>query len=278
MLKQRILTAVLFAVAFFLSLFGLGNAGFVIFISLVVLIGAWEWANLSGLEENYQRLLYSVLTSVFMGLLLLYSGVFNSAAVGQEALLNILLVAGVWWVIALLWVQAYPSSAILWGSRWVRAVMGWLILIPGWLALVYLHQVPQGAWLIVIVVLTVFTADTGAYIFGRLFGKRKLAAQVSPGKSWEGFFGGIFCTVVLTVFIAWQTAFASVLTLAAIIIPTALASVLGDLVESMVKRHRGIKDSGRILPGHGGMMDRLDSLSAAAPIFALGIVLSSWRF
>ncbi|MBX2807497.1 MAG: phosphatidate cytidylyltransferase [Cellvibrionaceae bacterium] len=278
MLKQRIVTALLLVAVFLLSLFGLGGQGFIVFISALVLLGAWEWADLAGYGQVYQRLIYSLSTLVLTVLLSLYSGFFYTQTLAETSVLTTLLIAVSWWLVALLWVQAYPSSALLWGSRWARALIGWLVLIPGWLALIYLYQMPQGAWLIIIMVLTVFAADTGAYIFGRLFGRHKLAVAVSPGKSWEGFVGGLFCTLLLILLVAWQTDFASVFVLSAIILPTALASVLGDLLESMVKRHRGVKDSGHILPGHGGVLDRLDSLTAAAPVFALGIILSAWGF
>lgn len=275
MFKSRVITAFLMAAVFFASLFLLPWQGFAIFMGLVLLAGAWEWSNLSGFSSKWQQLLYCFFTllltlgvSHFTGLL--------SSAIDTEAVRTLLLFACGWWAVALLWVQGYPSSAILWGQRWTRAIVGWLVLIPAWLALAYLHRSPLGSWLILLVMFTVFVADTGAYFFGRAFGKHKLAKNVSPGKSWEGFFGGVLCCLVLALAVTSYAGFDSWLPILVIVVFTGLASVLGDLLESMVKRQRGIKDSGTLLPGHGGIMDRLDSITAAAPVFVLGIILSGW--
>ena len=190
---------------------------------------------------------------------------------------NLLLLSGIWWTVALLWVQSYPSSAILWGQIWVRAAMGWFALIPAWFALVYLYLHELGSWLVVLLLFTVVVMDTGAYFFGRAFGRHKLAAEISPGKSWEGFWGGLFCCVLLAIVVSSFISSGHWVTLVFLMIFTALASVLGDLLESMVKRHRGVKDSSHLLPGHGGVMDRLDGITAAAPIFTLGFILSGWK-
>ena len=155
--------------------------------------------------------------------------------------------------------------------------MGLLVLVPTAVACIYIRIQPQGAWLILMVVAVVACADIGAYFSGRAFGKHKLAPAVSPGKSWEGFWGGLGCSMLLALVVAHATNGDNWWILLALVIPTSLASVLGDLVESMIKRHRGLKDSSHILPGHGGLMDRLDSLTAAAPVFALGLMLSGWR-
>ncbi len=153
--------------------------------------------------------------------------------------------------------------------------MGLLTLLPTWLALVYLRALPNGEWKIVFLLGLVAAADIGAYFSGSTFGRRKLAPSVSPGKSWEGFWGGLALSMLLALAVwwfCWRT-----LPLPAwllVVACTVLASVLGDLLESMIKRQRGVKDSGTLLPGHGGIMDRLDSISAAAPIFALGLLLA----
>ncbi len=295
MLKQRVITAIIIAILFALSLIFLSPLWFSIFVSAVLLIAAWEWANLSSFQSYPQRVIYCGV----MGLSMFALGVFidlfpasyfqlspsqgsteltaSDGLLNQPLILSVLLVAGTWWAVALLWVQGYPSSALLWGNRWARALVGFLVLIPSWLALVFLHSQPHGALLVLLVVVIVAVADIGAYFSGRAFGKRKLAKDVSPGKSWEGVWGGILGCTLLSLLVAWQTDFSSWVTLFAIILPTAVVSVLGDLLESMVKRHRGIKDSGRILPGHGGILDRIDGLTAAAPIFALAIILSGWE-
>lgn len=273
MLKQRIITAIILAVVFLAALFKLPLPLFSAFIATIVLIAAWEWANLSGLSKIWQR-------SAYVGLIasvLAFSAFVTHNFDGHDDDVSkaILMVGCLWWAVALLWVQSYPGSAVLWGSRWFKAIMGMAVLIPTWLAFSYLRAQSSGAWLILIVVLIVACADIGAYFSGKALGKHKLAPAVSPGKSWEGFWGGMVSCVLLAVAIAYL-ANVSLITTLAIIIPAGLASVLGDLLESMVKRQRGIKDSSRLLPGHGGVLDRVDSLTAAAPVFALAMSLSGW--
>lgn len=154
--------------------------------------------------------------------------------------------------------------------------MGVLVLVPTWVAVIMLIHLKHGPWLVCLVVVVVATADIGAYFAGRRFGRRYLSPHVSPKKTWEGLFGGVVANVpiviVLGLILDLDLRYWSLLGFT--VMATVLSSVLGDLLESMVKRHRGIKDSGNILPGHGGLLDRIDSLTAALPVFAL-ITLSS---
>lgn len=277
MLKQRIITAICIFALFLITLLSASPVIFTAFVGLVLMVSAWEWSNLSGFKYYWQRILYALIFLVLLAAASLYLGILSEASIDNHKARSLFLSSGLWWAIALLWVQGYPSSAVLWGSRWVRAIIGLLVLIPGGVSLVFLHGQPQGHWLILLVVLIVATADTGAYFAGKAFGRRKLAKNVSPGKSWEGVWGGLISCILLALLVALVTGWSAWTTLLAIIVPTALVSVLGDLLESMVKRHRGLKDSGYILPGHGGVMDRIDGLTAAAPIFALAIILSGWQ-
>jgi phosphatidate cytidylyltransferase len=276
MLKQRVITAIILTIVFLTALFGLSPAYFPLFIGAVVLIGAWEWANLSSCGARWQRLAYVG----FIGAILLavsWAIGLHSAQPELNLLIvkSLLIVACAWWAIALLLVQGYPSSAILWGHPALRLLMGVLVLVPTWLALVYVRFQPQGAWLVVMIAAIVAAADTGGYFTGRKFGKRKLAQAVSPGKTLEGFAGGLVANLIVGAVVAWLSG-SNIYVLLAIIIPTSLFSVLGDLLESMVKRHAGVKDSGVILPGHGGILDRVDSITAAAPVFALAVLASGW--
>ncbi len=275
MLKLRIITAFVLVALFLSSLFLLPWGGFVVFAAVVTLVGAWEWANLAGFTLPPERLIFSVLTALAMLLVAWYTGVFDGVIVLSE-MRHFLLIAVAWWAVALLWVQGYPTSAVLWEFRWVKALMGWVVLIPCWLSLSYLHQSEGGAFLILLLMATVVVADTGAYFTGKAFGKRKLLFEVSPGKSWEGFWGGLVACLLLAFAVNFYNDFVQWKALFAVIVFTALGSVLGDLLESMVKRHRNVKDSGNVLPGHGGVLDRIDSVTAAAPIFTLGIILSGW--
>jgi len=280
MLKQRVITALIFTAIFLSALFGLPLNYFPWFVGCVVVVGAWEWASLSNYNALWQRFAYA---AVIAGLMVdLGSAIglgFSLETASTELKLpliqSLLLVACGWWALALLLVQGFPSSAILWGHPLTRLLMGVLVLIPTWLAIVYVRLQPQGAWLVVMIAAIVAAADTGGYFSGRRFGKHKLAPSVSPGKTLEGFMGGLFSNILLAVLIAYVSK-SNLWLLLAIVIPTSLFSVLGDLLESMVKRHAGVKDSGVILPGHGGILDRVDSITAAAPVFALALLVSGW--
>lgn len=277
MLKQRIITAVILATVFLAILFALPSVAFTIFIVVAIMLAAWEWSNMAGFSQSWQRVTYLSVVFGLFAFIFYISGFLQTADFQTDVIKSIFLVACCWWAIALLWVQTYPNSAILWGGRWLRAALGLLILIPAGIAFIYLRMQPLGAWLILLVVGVVVCADVGAYFSGKAFGKHKLAPAVSPGKTWEGFWGGVLCNVLLAVAVASFLPDRQWLAILLIILPTSFASVLGDLVESMIKRHRGIKDSSHLLPGHGGIMDRFDSLSAAAPVFALVFMLSGWQ-
>lgn len=276
MLKQRVITAIVLTIVFVGALFGLPANLFPWFIGVVVLIGAWEWAKLSSFAATWQRLVY---VAVIAGLIVDLGWMIGICAVEPYldlALIRAVLIAGcLFWALALLLVQGYPSSAILWGHTTLRLLMGVFVLVPTWLALVYVHAQPQGPWLVLMIAAIVAAADTGGYFTGRKFGKRKLAPSVSPGKTLEGFAGGFLSNILLAAVVAWLSS-SNFWLLLAIVVPTSLVSVLGDLLESMVKRHAGVKDSGSILPGHGGILDRVDSITAAAPVFALALLCSGW--
>ena len=186
-----------------------------------------------------------------------------------------MITAACWWLLALFWVMNYPmGNQKNFSTKAVKLFSGVLVLLPAWIGLIYLHQQYSAAWVLYIMIM-IWVADSGAYFAGTKWGKRKLAPKVSPGKSWEGIFGAITACAIYAVIGVWwlnvpaQSVFYFV-TLSILIVPV---SVLGDLFESMVKRHSGHKDSGNILPGHGGIMDRIDSLTAAVPVFVLGLLL-----
>lgn len=275
MLKQRVITALVLAAIFLVALFGLPAGYFSFFIGAVVLIGAWEWASLSGVPAVWQRLSYSVVVLALLVGAALYLGFEGEASprLNNVAIRDLLIVGCSWWAVALLLVQGYPSSAVLWGHKLLRLLMGLLVLIPTWVALVYVRQQVNGAWLVLLLMLIVALADSGGYFAGRRFGKHKLAPAVSPGKTWEGFAGGLLANCLLAVILS-QALNTSLLLMLVLVVPTSLISVLGDLLESMVKRHAGVKDSGSILPGHGGILDRVDGITAGAPVFALALLAS----
>lgn len=264
MLKQRIITASVLAPIVLAGVFFLPVQGFAIFFGVVVMLGAWEWAALSQLSTSFQRISYSM---VFVPLLLVCGYYFDSSLVR-----SISYVAMVFWLFAFVWIVRYPGTC-LWSSRVSRTLLGVVFLLAFWLSLVQLKSLELGNQWLLQLLLIVWSADVGAYFAGRRFGKRKLAPNVSPGKTWEGVIGGAVTVALVSVL------FASIMELNAsalvyfvvLSLVVGLLSVMGDLFESMLKRHVGMKDSGTILPGHGGVLDRIDSLLVAAPFFALGL-------
>ncbi len=265
MLKQRVLTALILApIVIALTLY-LPTPVFAVIVAVVFAAGAWEWAGLSALEGTPR---YSYTASV-----LLILGLLNRVLPEEPWIaLAILSVGIIWWAAAFLFVLAFPLGSGFFNSHAVRALTGVLVLLPAHAGLVLLHQGDPRAALLVI--LLVSFADIGAYFAGRAFGRRKLAPRVSPGKTWEGLAGALLMVLAIgygatrVLGIPDSVVFGFLI----LCVVTVLASVVGDLTESMFKRLSGAKDSGRLLPGHGGVLDRIDSMTAAAPVFALGLI------
>ena len=273
MFKQRVVTAVIMVAVFLALLISLSATDFSLVIMLLVLVAGWEWANLLKLKNNLAKAAY--LGLLLAGLLGMASGLglwgeFNFALSEQISLFAVGL-----WAVIFLWVQGYPSSAILWSPKPLLGLLGLLLLVATWVAVAAISHSESGRWLLLLAILIVVLADCGGYIAGNLFGKRKLAPVVSPGETWEGFAGGMFFQLLLIAGLVWYDSELEVFALSLIILPVALYSVLGDLFESMVKRHSGVKDSGQLLPGHGGVLDRIDGIMAALPLFALMLTQTS---
>jgi phosphatidate cytidylyltransferase len=278
MLKQRVITALLMAGLFLAAIAYLPLVGLALVLGLLIGLGAWEWSSLAGWQQPVARVLYVLL--VLTALVAVYRYAELGGHPQRERVQPLLGLACLWWSFALLWIKGYPESAVLWRNVLMRSAMGLLILVPAWMAALYLLSFPSGGLMLVIMVIVVATADIGAYFSGRQFGKHKLAVMVSPAKTWEGFWGGVMACVLLAVLLWYylpeREAHISLAAIMAVTVTTALASVIGDLTVSMVKRESGVKDSGSLLPGHGGVLDRLDSLCGAAPVFALGLLLVGW--
>lgn len=275
MLKQRVITGALLAAAAIAAIIFLPPHMLVVVLALLTLLASWEWTDLAALTKPLARLLYCAVSVCAMVGLLEFTHLVD-AQPDMQRLRGVLGVAALWWCLAWLCIKTFPQSAVWWGSMWGRLVMGWLVLLPAWLACVYLRLQIDGEWKLLFLLTLISAADIGAYFSGSQFGRHKLAPAVSPGKSWEGFWGGLVASVVFALSL-WHVLWAQQLSLLALLLIAALtmfASVLGDLLESMLKRYRGVKDSGTILPGHGGVLDRFDSISAAAPIFVLGLLLT----
>lgn len=273
MLKTRIITALILAPIAIGGVFFLPPVGFAIFTAALIALGAWEWANMSGLIEQPARVGYSA------AVLLLLAALYTMTAQG------VLWLALLWWLVGFGFVASYPKNSARWGSVPARAAMGLLVLVPAWVGLNYLRNgefkfalTDNNLLLILYVFTLVWVADIGAYFSGRKFGNAKLAPRVSPGKSWAGVWGGLTAVAVFALVVSQTLGAGAGQSVALIIVSvvTAAVSVLGDLFESMLKRFRGIKDSSRLLPGHGGIMDRIDSLTAAIPIFTLLVIQFGW--
>ena len=266
MLKSRIATALVIAPLTLAAVFFLPPQAFALFMALIVLMAAWEWTAMMRLVSRSQRTVY-VLSVLF------------AIVVVQKLLPHyekiIFVVAALWWLAATVLVILYPRACALWCGRLSKGAVGFLVLVPTWAAIVYIRELSQGPWLILYMFLIVWGADTGAYFAGKRFGKRKLMPRVSPAKSWAGIGGATVTVILVSMFTQKHLYFSQDLSFGIYLLAMVLlfASVIGDLTESMFKRQCGIKDSGSILPGHGGIMDRIDSLTAAAPVFALCLIL-----
>jgi phosphatidate cytidylyltransferase len=260
LLIQRIITGAIFGIVVLAAVLWLPTTGAAAVLALLFIVGAWEWAGLARLGRT-PRLVYA---AVFAALVA--SGF--AWADDRGVVAPLLVIAMLGWLVALGAVLTYPRLLPLAAV----GASGFLALLPPWAALTYLHGASgNGPGLVLTVFAIVWSADSGAFFTGRTFGRHKLAPKVSPGKTWEGVAGGVFFAGVVAGIAAWALGLA-VGPVVAIGAATALVSVLGDLTVSIAKRNIGVKDTGRILPGHGGMLDRIDSLTAAAPAFVLGLI------
>lgn len=281
MLKQRILTAVVLLLLALYCIFFLPLEGFGIFALAVISMGAWEWSPLMGVRRVSGRVAYT--GSVAAIILVLYTlapinNLWQSDGLAAP-IFSTIVIGGLWWLVAIAMVLSFPQSRRFWQKTriWV-GLFGWLILVPAWAALVSIRALNFdenelfGAWTVLFIFALVWAADVGAYAAGRAFGRHKLMPAVSPGKTMEGFSGGVALALIVMILVAHflpvpRELYTGFYTVG---LATVLASVFGDLNESMFKRCAGVKDSGTLLPGHGGVLDRIDSLTSALPIFALG--------
>lgn len=278
MLRTRVITAVILAIIAALGIFALPVNGFALFITFIAAVATWEWSRLSGLTRLPSQLIYVLAMLAFIAIL--YCALVNNY-ISQFQVLTV----GVFgWLLAFILVVNYPKTSGTLTSSWLRLLMGVWMILPLWAGLLTLKQQEHNNLLLFYVLLIVWVADIGAYFAGRRFGNKKLAPKVSPGKSWAGFYGGLGSVILLTIgaliFVdasikpvtfdyAWQFMLMSIV--------ASVFSVLGDLFESMLKRHVGFKDSSSLLPGHGGVLDRVDSTAAAVPVFSFLFLLFGWH-
>ena len=262
MLKQRVLTALVLLPLMLGMLFWASQGLWAVFSGLIALIALWEYSRMCGISEQ-ERTPYLVGTALFMLMALLG---------------NWQLPAVAWLAVLLFWLLIMP----LWLKRkwrlnggWRAYVTGWLLMLPFWFALLYLRPSQDDALALLAVMGLVWVADIFAYFCGKAFGRNKIAPAISPGKTWEGAAGGMVCVLVyMTVVQAmgwlpdgswWKLMLLSVV--------LTVISICGDLLESWLKRVAGVKDSSQLLPGHGGVFDRVDSLIAVMSVYAALVVL-----
>ncbi|MCL1633164.1 phosphatidate cytidylyltransferase [Luteimonas sp. SX5] len=272
MTKVRTLTALILTPLAVAAILLLQTPWLVALTAVVFLAGLWEWFRLAEIDDTLSRTVLLLVNLLLMVALVWAS---RSSTGGSLVLFQLATVVGViWWLLAALWLKHYSfASDHDTHARMFKLAAGTLAVVPAWCALALIHAgQPNGhRWLLVALVV-VWAADSGAYFVGRQFGKRKLSPRISPNKTVEGLFGGLAAGLAVGIAGAlFAGAQVAQLPAVALIVVLAIgASVIGDLYESLLKRHVGAKDSSNLLPGHGGILDRLDGVLAALPVFALG--------
>lgn len=272
MLKTRIVTAVILFAAYFCALFIFPLNGWFVFATLVVTVAFWEWGSLMKLAGSARMLLGAAGLAICAGLAWFFPSAFGLGGEFSESAAWHL---GRWLYLpaAFFWLLVVPFWL---GKRWTMRIpalgllTGLVVILPAWLALVQLRQL--GGLALLAIMAPVWLADTAAYFSGRAFGRHKLAPAISPGKTWEGAIGGGLAVVIygfvlspqLPAVLSWNVPL-----LFFVLVSMAAISIVGDLFESLLKRQTGLKDSSNVLPGHGGVLDRIDSLTSTLPLVAL---------
>jgi phosphatidate cytidylyltransferase len=270
MKKQRVVTAAVLtpiAIAIVLLLPTHWLAGVV---AVVMLLALWELSRMVGVEHTIGRVAYLAVNAAIMAWL---------AWFGLPGLGLVVVLLGVmFWLLVCLWLLHFEfASGRGAGPRLVKLVAGSLAVVPAWVALGILHAGNPGepalfgpGWALLVLAM-IWASDTGAYFTGMRFGRRKLSPRVSPNKTWEGFWGGMGLTIVVALVVApfLGVGLGQLPAMALLAAAVCVAAVIGDLFESLMKRHAGCKDSGTLIPGHGGVYDRIDSLLAALPVAVL---------
>ncbi len=280
-LKQRIITAVLLLLALIAATTQLPSFYFSVLISLIILIAAYEWAGLISPQHTAAKLPYILsVGSMLLGCFFLLGVSPDAQSIDIFRASLVLILGLLFWLISLFLLAGYPENSRLWNDESKIALMGVLVLVPTFVGVVVLKYLLPSGFLVLALVILVAAADVGAYFVGVNFGSRKLAASLSPKKSWEGVWGGMALSLIVAAGFIWAMhnylialSTIQVLSLLALSVGVTFFSVVGDLIESMLKRNCGVKDSGAILPGHGGVLDRVDGLVAATPVFVLAMML-----
>jgi len=264
MLKQRLMTAAILWVVAIVGILYLPTKWFALVATIIVGLLAWEYSFLIGLHRALYRTFYTIIAILAIRL---------AFYIPMFYLFLVAFIIWLWIATALIsYAKQGPTLGL--GSNLIKGVIGIIIFINFWVAINILRQTSLGPVLLIFVFLLVWSVDTGAFFVGRQMGNKKLIPRVSPNKTWEGLIGGLVLCILVAVIYAFARHLRglSFLMLIILAVITGIFSVVGDLYESMLKRQANVKDSGNIFPGHGGILDRLDSALAALPIFTLGIL------
>ena len=253
-MKARVVTAVIAFLFLLLVLFVLPPVAVRLVFAILLLAGAWEWSAFLRFPGLFVRLAYVILTGLLIA----------AVSIAAPSVVRVILEASLaWWVITLFWAFFFPTPI----PAVVRWLAGPIVLVPLYVALMSLYLLDP--FTLLFALLIVWAADSGAFFVGRTVGRVKLAPRISPNKTWEGVFGGLVAVALIsTLWSIWSHVELQVLVPFCLVV--ACLSIVGDLAVSMFKRDAGLKDSGMLFPGHGGVLDRIDSIAAAAPLFALG--------
>ena len=268
MLRSRIITAVILLLLLLLVLFALPNSWWAGVVVLMVMQGVVEWSKLSRLSRA-GTFFYAALTLLLMAVFIWFDAQHNAARLPH---LLIYTVSAVLWLIV---VPLWMMMGLKVENRLLMCLTGWAVLLPTGLAMMDLRSVSP--WLLLLAMSLVWVADIGAYFTGRRYGKHKLAPGISPGKTWEGVAGAVLCASIYALAVWYALTSKFVVPPVALVLPAVFCwvalAVMGDLFESLIKRQAGVKDSGALLPGHGGLLDRIDALTSTLPLAAMAILI-----
>jgi CDP-diglyceride synthetase len=257
MLKARVLTSLVLVAGFLGAVFLLPDMYWAFLMLAVIALAFHEWGGMAGLSTA-GRYFYTVIPLLAGALVILADDIGMAELQPQVVFYAILMATIFWLVVSPIWL----TTRMLVRQPVVLAAIGIIILFPTWVALVSMRGISP--WLLLLVMATVWIADIAAYFAGKRFGKHKLAPQISPGKTWEGVFGAWFAVIVYGLILCTSLSLSYWLIVG--LLGITVLSVMGDLFESLIKRQAGVKDSGHVLPGHGGVMDRIDGLTSSMPI------------
>jgi phosphatidate cytidylyltransferase len=247
------------------------TSGLAVLLGIIVCIGAWEWTKFAEIKRVISRIFYVAVVVMALS----FSYYFKE----EPWSIFITYLGALWWLVAFASIIAVEKNAYTFTkSTLITLFIGLLVLVPAWQSIISIHgrAAGDGPMQLIFLLLLIWTADISAYFTGRKWGNKKLSPNISPGKTWQGVIGGIIACLFLTLIFGIQTQLHvyDIIIFLVLTSLTVMVSIIGDLFESLMKRRVNLKDSGNLLPGHGGVLDRIDSLTAAAPFFLTTMLLT----